>query len=307
MSRLQAEMHLHIDHCRYKKNGYMQCSLCLLIQVYSLSIVVVYFSSFQYSDILIGTNFMSSVNLLLYTTPLPLVPSPSLLFFFFLALHPNYQLNHCSIPVCSFHQQNCVVFSGFQMLRCKLGCSRPSGKKVFNSHYHCCVCGHICIRKSGLYEHMRVQHADLGNKNSAKSDSPCCEKSSQKKLKSKALPDKESTMPVVVQLPTANQLGSVQPERPGNQQLQPSTQAFVSQVQTGGTGNQLTVQIPQVGEGQSNQGQQQLVIVMPQQLSQGQSTNNGQSQQPIVIVMPQCGTGQLSQPIVVPVPQNTNS
>lgn len=44
------------------------------------------------------------------------------------------------------------------MLRCKFGCFRLSGIKVFNLYYYCCICGVICIRKLGVYEYMRVNY-----------------------------------------------------------------------------------------------------------------------------------------------------
>lgn len=99
------------------------------------------------------------------------------------------------------------------------------------------------------------------------------------------------------------QPGSLQPEETENQTVRSVAQAFTTQVQPGGAGNQqaVTVQIPPLGEGQSGTGQQ-LVIVMPQQTPQGQSVNSAQSQQPIVIVMPQMAPGQVTQPVVVPVP-----
>ena len=194
------------------------------------------------------------------------------------------------------------------MLRCKLGCSRPNGNKVFNSHYHCCVCGHICIRKSGLYEHMRVQHGGLTGKNVVPKTEHCC--SGDKDVQHKQncnqtqLEDGSKASPAVqaTALLTPTQHESLKPEEADNQSGRSATQAFAGQFQPEGAGNQqaVTVQIPSLGEGQSGTGQQ-LVIVMPQQTPQGQSVNSVQAQQPIVIVMPQMAPGQVTQPVVVPV------
>lgn len=184
---------------------------------------------------------------------------------------------------------------GYQMLRCKLGCSRPSGTKVFNSHYHCCICGAICIRKSGVYEHMRVNHAMQPINKEALSQLP-----QNQRVKYESTPAK----PVVVQVPAA-------PSGPGTQQIQTTQpQTPSSQGMFPGTGTSpqtVTVQIPQQGyaDGQGQgQGQQQVVILMPQQVNPNQvQSPSVPAQQPIVIVMPQAGGGQVAQPIVVPVPQ----
>ena len=112
--------------------------------------------------------------------------------------------------------------------------------------------------------------------------------------------------PVVVQVPPVSS-GS---PGAGTQQIQatqpqtPPSQGVV----TGASPNPqtVTVQIPQQGytDGQGQgQGQQQVVILMPQQISQNQVQAQVQAQQPIVIVMPQSGGGQVAQPIVVPMPQ----
>lgn len=184
------------------------------------------------------------------------------------------------------------------MLRCKLGCSRPSGTKVFNSHYHCCICGAICIRKSGVYEHMRVNHAMQPiNKDTM----------SQQTQRAKC--ETISAKPVIVQVPPV----STGPAGPGTQLIQttqpqtPSSQGMFTG--TGTSPQTVTVQIPQQGyvDGQAQaqvQGQQQVVILMPQQVNPNQvQSPSVPAQQPIVIVMPQAGGGQVTQPIVVPVPQ----
>lgn len=189
-----------------------------------------------------------------------------------------------------------LLFAGYQMLRCKLGCSRPSGTKVFNSHYHCCICGAICIRKSGVYEHMRVNHsAQPIKKDSLSQLSP-----PQREAKFEAV-----QKPVVVQVPTAPS-GTAGPDT--QQVTQPQTLPNQGVV-TGGVGanpQTVTVQLPQQGYGEG-QGQQQLVILMPQQVNQTQMQSPVQAQQPIVIVMPQTGGAQVAQPIVVPVPQASNN
>ena len=184
------------------------------------------------------------------------------------------------------------------MLRCKLGCSRPSGTKVFNSHYHCCICGAICIRKSGVYEHMRVNH----------SVQPISKEGLSQLQQNQRSKFETPPKPMVVQVP------SVSPGTagPGTQQIQttqpqtPPSQGVV----TGASANPqtVTVQIPQQGftDGQG-QGQQQVVILMPQQVNQNPAQSPVQAQQPIVIVMPQTGGGQVAQPIVVPVPQTPSS
>ena len=169
------------------------------------------------------------------------------------------------------------------MLRCKLGCSRPSGTKVLNSHYHCCICGAICIRKSGVYEHMRINHSCESLKKHSLTSLP----QEEKEVKNDSIPK-----PLVVQVPLvhAGTSGS------GSQGMVP-----VSSTQ-----NTVTVQVPQQGNSES-QGQQQVVILMPQQLNQTQVQSTGQAQQPIVIVMPQTGGAQIAQPIVVPFPQMSNN
>ncbi|XP_027059084.1 uncharacterized protein LOC113685740 [Pocillopora damicornis] len=222
------------------------------------------------------------------------------------------RLYHCPLCTClpnkpgrirehfkKIHAQDLIVrYQGYQMLRCKLGCSRPSGTKVFNSHYHCCICGAICIRKSGVYEHMRVNHAMQPiNKDTM----------SQQTQRAKC--ETMSAKPVVVQVPPV----STGPAGPVTQLIQttqpqtPSSQGIFTG--TGTSPQTVTVQIPQQGyvDGQAQaqvQGQQQVVILMPQQVNPNQvQLPSVPAQQPIVIVMPQAGGGQVTQPIVVPVPQ----
>lgn len=115
--------------------------------------------------------------------------------------------------------------------------------------------------------------------------------------------------PVVVQVPSVPSGTS----GPGTQQIQttqpqtPPSQGVV----TGASASPqtVTVQIPQQGysDGLQGQGQQQVVILMPQQANQNSVQSPLQAQQPIVIVMPQTGGGQVAQPIVVPVPQAPSS
>lgn len=190
------------------------------------------------------------------------------------------------------------------MLRCKLGCSRPSGTKVFNSHYHCCLCGAICIRKSGVYEHMRVNHAMQPINKEALSQLP-----QNQRAKCESMP----TKPVVVQVPTV----STGPAGTGTQVVQstqPQTPSSEGMFTGTGTSPQtVTVQIPQQSyvdtQGQAQvQGQQHVVILMPQQVNPNQvQSPTAPAQQPIVIVMPQAGGGQVTQPIVVPVPQPSST
>ena len=42
------------------------------------------------------------------------------------------------------------------MLRCKLKCTRANGRITENSHYHCCLCGRVLIRKVHLYCHLQA-------------------------------------------------------------------------------------------------------------------------------------------------------
>ena len=186
------------------------------------------------------------------------------------------------------------------MLRCKLGCSRPSGTKVFNSHYHCCICGAICIRKSGVYEHMRVNH----------SSQPISKEGFSQLTQNQKAKFETPSKPVVVQVPSCVLSGTAGPGTQQIQTTQPRTPPSQG-VATGPSTNPQTVmvQIPQQGyaEGQGQAGQQQVVILMPQQVNQTPVQTSVQSQQPIVIVMPQTGGGQVAQPIVVPVPQAPSS
>lgn len=121
----------------------------------------------------------------------------------------------------------------------------------------------------------------------------------EKEVKNDSIPK-----PLVVQVPLvhAGTSGS------GSQQVaQPqalSSQGMVPVLSS--TQNTVTVQVPQQGNSES-QGQQQVVILMPQQLNQTQVQSTGQAQQPIVIVMPQTGGAQVAQPIVVPFPQMSNN
>ena len=140
------------------------------------------------------------------------------------------------------------------------------------------------MRKSGVYEHMRVNHSTAGTR-----AQPISKESS-----SGAERKHETTRKPMAQAPSGL-------EGSENQQVQ-STQP---QNSVGGTPAQqsVTVQIPQQGVAEG-QAQQQVVILMPQQMNQGQVQGPVQSQQqPIVIVMPQTGGAQFAQPIVVPVPQ----
>lgn len=187
-----------------------------------------------------------------------------------------------------------LPFSGYQMLRCKLGCSRPSGTKVFNSHYHCCICGAICIRKSGVYEHMRINHSSQP----VKKDGISHQSQEQKEARFEAVPK-----PMVMHVP----MGASETSGPGTQQMaQPQTPQGQGMVTGSTTPQTVTVQLPQQG-GSDGQSQQQLVIVMPHQLNQTQIQSPVQAQQPIVIVMPQTGGTHVAQPIVVPLPQVSNN
>ena len=113
-----------------------------------------------------------------------------------------------------------------------------------------------------------------------------------------------SSKPVVVQVPPvpSGTTGAETQQIQATQAQTPASQGVV----TGASASPqtVTVQIPQQGyaDGQG-QGQQLVVILMPQQISQNQLQAQVQAQQPIVIVMPQSGGGQVAQPIVVPVPQ----
>ena len=191
-----------------------------------------------------------------------------------------------------------VPIVGYQMLRCKLGCSRPSGTKVFNSHYHCCICGAICIRKSGVYEHMRVNH----------SVQPISKEGLSQLSQNQRIKFETPSKPVVVQVPPvpSGTAGAETRQIQAMQAQTPATQGVVTGASASASPQTVTVQIPQQaytdGQGQG-QGQQQVVILMPQQISQNQLQTQVQAQQPIVIVMPQSGGGQVAQPIVVPVPQ----
>ena len=42
------------------------------------------------------------------------------------------------------------------MLRCKLKCTRANGRLTENSHYHCCLCGRVLLRKVHLYCHLQA-------------------------------------------------------------------------------------------------------------------------------------------------------
>ena len=46
--------------------------------------------------------------------------------------------------------------SGYQMLRCKLRCMKANGRVTDNSHYHCCLCGRVLVRKVHLYCHLQA-------------------------------------------------------------------------------------------------------------------------------------------------------
>ena len=204
------------------------------------------------------------------------------------------------------------------------------------------------MRKSGVYEHMRINHSIQPVKR--ESLSQLSQQQKEAKYDNPVLPK-----PVIVQVPSVQSgavgsgtqqsaLHTVQTEPTesgtnqqvvlpsiqtgsvelGNQQvvlstsqsetldsgspqvvqpLAPSSQGVVT---TSSSPQTVTVQLPQQGYGNA-QGQQQLVIVMPQQMNQTQVQSPVQAQQPIVIVMPQTGGAQVTQPIVVPVPQATSN
>ena len=207
------------------------------------------------------------------------------------------------------------------------------------------------MRKSGVYEHMRINHSIQPVKREslsqlsqqqkeAKYDNPVVPKPvivqvpsvQSGAVGSGTQQSTLSTLPTVQTEPTESgtnqqvvlpsiQTGSVEI---GNQQvvlsssqsetldsgsqqvvqpLAPSSQGVVT---TSSSPQTVTVQLPQQGYGNA-QGQQQLVIVMPQQMNQTQVQSPVQAQQPIVIVMPQTGGAQVTQPIVVPVPQATSN
>ena len=42
------------------------------------------------------------------------------------------------------------------MLRCKLRCTKANGRSTDNSHYHCCLCGRVLVRKVHLYCHLQA-------------------------------------------------------------------------------------------------------------------------------------------------------
>ncbi|KAK3735459.1 hypothetical protein QZH41_020321 [Actinostola sp. cb2023] len=222
------------------------------------------------------------------------------------------RLYHCPLCMClpnkpgrirehfrKIHSENLIIrYQGYQMLRCKLGCCRSTGKRILNSHYHCCLCGCICISKSGVYEHMRTQHTA----DSLKTDSPSHSTEKRKttstytapRAKKRALDDSPSPSKlkvdeaVQIQRPYVVQIPSLSGNRQGVEQA-------------GGMVSGHDVQ------SSSNQQQQPVVIVMPQQL---QNYTQGQNQQPIVIVMPQGSGGggvQMAQPYVVPMPQAVNN
>ena len=45
------------------------------------------------------------------------------------------------------------------MLRCKLRCTKANGRITDNSHYHCCLCGRVLVRKVHLYCHLQAHAA----------------------------------------------------------------------------------------------------------------------------------------------------
>lgn len=49
-----------------------------------------------------------------------------------------------------------LILSGHQMLRCKLRCTKANGRITDNSHYHCCLCGRVLVRKVHLYCHLQA-------------------------------------------------------------------------------------------------------------------------------------------------------
>lgn len=50
----------------------------------------------------------------------------------------------------------CFFFSGYRILRCKLKCTRANGRIADCSHYHCCLCGRVCLRKVHLCCHLQA-------------------------------------------------------------------------------------------------------------------------------------------------------
>ena len=49
-----------------------------------------------------------------------------------------------------------LTLLGYQMLRCKLRCTKANGRITDNSHYHCCLCGRVLVRKVHLYCHLQA-------------------------------------------------------------------------------------------------------------------------------------------------------
>ena len=49
-----------------------------------------------------------------------------------------------------------LTLIGYQMLRCKLRCTKANGRITDNSHYHCCLCGRVLVRKVHLYCHLQA-------------------------------------------------------------------------------------------------------------------------------------------------------
>lgn len=203
------------------------------------------------------------------------------------------------------------------MLRCKLGCCRPTGRRILNSHYHCFLCGCICISKPGVYEHVRTQHSQ----GTVKSETHSNDTPEKRKITSASSPipaKKQALDPTQLSPPKTKLEETVQTPRPLFVQV-PSTLSGLqassnhqSMDQSGGiptSQQQMAVQLPDVQASPSQQQQQQpLVILMPQQ-SQNY-TQGQQQQQPIVIYMPQTGGPggvQMAQPIIVPMPQPVNN
>ncbi|EDO49033.1 predicted protein [Nematostella vectensis] len=232
------------------------------------------------------------------------------------------RLYHCPLCTClpnkpgrikehfkKIHSEDLIIrYQGFQMLRCKLGCCRPSGKRILNSHYHCCMCGCICISKSGVYEHIRTQHSAEASRPGEQATckrhaTPCRTPPAKRMVKEdKACEDNvQEPKQVVVQLKQDST------QRTDTSQAEPAQSAPEA-----GNNQTIAIQLPQIGDsvyqGASQPGMNQpLVILMPQNYNQGQAAL--QNQQPIVIVMPQGGAGgaTMAQPIVVPLPQQTSS
>ena len=168
-----------------------------------------------------------------------------------------------------------------------------------------------------MYEHMRVQHVECGDKPGpgrppmvpGKSERLSLDANSRRR--GEEHPSKppsggegtvqvQATKPVVVQIPTFAQ-SNHEADTSSNALSHPQVQTIAANQ---GGQQQVTLQIPQVGDGSQVGQQQQLVILMPQQV-QGIAPSQQQFQatpQPIVILMPQTG-GQAAQPVVVPVPQ----